>query len=317
MTARQIRVSIGVPVYNGENYLEAALDSLLAQTFEEFEIIISDNASTDRTSAISRAYAAKDDRVRYLCNPINIGASQNFNRVVKLARADYFKWAAHDDLCHPEFLAKCVAVLDQHPEVINCYARTQIVDEQGHLKPETHEFDGQLRLDADQPNQRFHDIVCTFQMCYSLFGVIRKAALMQTPLYGSYSHADGVLLARLVLLGKFYELPEYLFFSRQHAQQSWQMFDTGRDHDRYRYTAWFDPVKAGKILLPYWRIFGEYSRSILIAPISYAEKMACGKHMLKWLQCYWTHMARELPIAASQLVRSVLKWAQSLRPPAS
>src|ERR1700753_3521498 len=112
------RVSLGMPVYNGEKYLEAALDSLLAQTFTSFELIVCDNASTDGTQAICERYAARDSRIRYERNERNMGASWNFNPVYSLARAPYFKQAAHDDLCEPEFLERCVAVLDRDPDVV-------------------------------------------------------------------------------------------------------------------------------------------------------------------------------------------------------
>ena len=106
------RVSIGMPVFNGENYLAEALDSLLTQTFSDFELIISDNASTDKTEEICRAYAVRDQRIRYFRNQENLGASRNYNRVFELSSGEYFKWAAHDDLCAPEFLGRCVDVLD-------------------------------------------------------------------------------------------------------------------------------------------------------------------------------------------------------------
>ena len=95
------RVSIGLPVYNGDNYLAETLDSILAQTFTDFELIISDNGSTDRTEAICRRYAAQDHRVRYVRNPSNLGAARNYKRAFELARGEYFKWNGHDDPLAP------------------------------------------------------------------------------------------------------------------------------------------------------------------------------------------------------------------------
>ena len=118
------RISIGLPVYNGERYLETALDSLLRQTCTDFELIISDNASSDGTEAICRRYAHRDPRVLYHRSERNRGASWNHNHVVEFARAPYFKWAAHDDVCAPEFLERCAGVLDGHPAVILCYPQT-------------------------------------------------------------------------------------------------------------------------------------------------------------------------------------------------
>ncbi|NES80204.1 MAG: glycosyltransferase family 2 protein [Moorea sp. SIO2B7] len=118
------RVSIGLPVYNGEKFLKQAIDSILAQTFKDFELIISDNASTDKTEQICREYAAKDKRISYYRNNENRGAAWNFKYTFDLARAKYFKWAAHDDVCATNFLASCVEVLDNDPSVVLSYPKT-------------------------------------------------------------------------------------------------------------------------------------------------------------------------------------------------
>ena len=131
MTSNQPRLSIGLPVYNGEKFLKEAIDSLLAQTFEDFELIISDNASTDKTEEICRAYAEKDQRIRYYRNDKNIGCARNFDRVFKLSSGEYFKWAAYDDLHAPDFIEKCVEVLDQDPTIILCHSQTYFIDEEG------------------------------------------------------------------------------------------------------------------------------------------------------------------------------------------
>src|SRR5712671_2230439 len=107
------RVSIGVAVYNGERFLSKTLDSLLAQTFEDLEIIICDNCSEDGTEHICRSYAASDNRIQYHRNSTNIGAPRNFNLVTTLSRGEYFKWSSADDLCAPVMIERCVEVLDQ------------------------------------------------------------------------------------------------------------------------------------------------------------------------------------------------------------
>ncbi|KAM3114389.1 glycosyltransferase family 2 protein [Phormidesmis sp. 146-33] len=308
-----VRVSIGIPVYNGENYLEAAIESFLAQTFSDFELIISDNASSDRTQEICREYMTKDARIRYHRNETNIGAARNYNGLVALASGEYFKWAAHDDMCAPTYLEKCVEVLDRHPDIINCYPWTQFVDAKGDPDARHYDYDGKLRLNSEKPHERFHDIVCTHQECFPIFGVMRISALRSIPLHGSYGHADGVLLARLALLGRYYELPEYLFLSRQHAEQSCKLFaKQNSDQDYFGYTVWFDPAKSGKFMLPRWTLFIEYCRSILQAPVSSAEKMACLGHMREWLNCYWKHMVRDVLSATSQLLQV---WKSGSSPP--
>ena len=121
--AKPPRVSIGLPVYNGERWLAEALDSLLAQTYSDFELIISDNGSTDDTQAICEEYAARDRRIRYIRQEINRGLAWNWNCVFEESAGDYFKWAACDDLYHPTFLERCVQILDQYPDVAWCHTR--------------------------------------------------------------------------------------------------------------------------------------------------------------------------------------------------
>ena len=116
------RVSIGMPVYNGERYLRSAIESILAQTFQDFELIISDNASTDNSLSICQEFADQDKRIRIIEQSKNIGAMANFNFVAKEARGEYFKWAAADDLCAPQFIEKCIEVLDRDSELAWCHS---------------------------------------------------------------------------------------------------------------------------------------------------------------------------------------------------
>ena len=122
-------VSIGVPVYNGEAFLEEKLDSLLARTFEDFEPIILDNASTDRTGEIARRLAARDGHVRYHRHPENLGLTANYNGLIRMASGELFKWATADDLCRPTFLEHCVAALREIPDAVLAYPRTQAIDQ--------------------------------------------------------------------------------------------------------------------------------------------------------------------------------------------
>ena len=126
------RVSIGLPVYNGDNYLKEAIESLLFQTFEDFELLISDNASTDQTGNICRRFAEQDQRIKYVRNVENLGLTRNFNQVFTLSVGEYFKWADHDEVFLAAFLLRCVELLDQ----LLCYARTIPTDAKRHLGKE-------------------------------------------------------------------------------------------------------------------------------------------------------------------------------------
>lgn len=322
MSAIEPRVSLGMPVYRGERFIREAVESILAQSFQDFELIISDNASTDRTEEICREYAAQDRRIRYYRNPQNFGAAWNYNRVFELSSGEYFKWVAHDDIHTSDFLSKCVEVLDRDPSVILCHSKVKIVDEQGNF---LQTYNVSLNTDSPKPQDRFHELLSK-HLCYQIFGVIRSRALKKTPLLGSYGHADGVLLLRLAFLGRFHELPEYLFFIRNHSQQAsvrfmtnYQVFtDRRRQHsinmlpDYHSYAVWWDTTKAGKTLFPHWRIALEYWLSIWQAPISWYERICCCRSMSKQLKGTEYLLIDDLLVAAKQNLER-LGWKLSLR----
>ncbi|NJM71109.1 MAG: glycosyltransferase family 2 protein [Scytonema sp. RU_4_4] len=316
MSNNQPRLSIGLPVYNGEKFIKEAIDSLLAQTFKDFELIISDNASTDKTEEICRAYAVKDKRIHYYRNEKNIGCARNFNRVFELSSGEYFKWAAHDDLHAPDFLMKCIEVLDKDDTVILCHSKTHFIDEHGKF---LQNYDIQLRTDSLKPHERFHELL-TKHLCYQIYGVIRASALRRTPPMGSYGHADGILLLRLGLVGRFYEIPEYLFFARSHPQQSMSMFfpnylllannnpqySLSMLPDYYSYTVWFDSSKKGKILVPHWRIFWEYLFSVWRSSLNWYQRICCYRSLLTQLKGTEYLLIKDLLIAA-QIFRKRLR----------
>jgi glycosyltransferase involved in cell wall biosynthesis len=125
------RVSFGMPVYNGAKTIASALESILGQTFADFEVIISDNASTDATSGIAQDFCKADRRIQYFRNERNLGAHPNFNRAFTLSRGEYFKWAAHDDVIASDYLEKCVRVLDEDSTFVMCCSYGMYVDVDG------------------------------------------------------------------------------------------------------------------------------------------------------------------------------------------
>jgi glycosyltransferase involved in cell wall biosynthesis len=261
------RVSIGMPIFNGEDYAAEAFDSLLQQTFSDFELIVSDNASTDRTEEICRAYAARDQRIRYFRSETNLGAAKNYNRVFSLSSGEYFKWAAHDDLCAPAVLERCVEVLDREEAVVLCYARSLLIDEQGEIMGSY--ADG-LDLRSPDPLKRYGKFLKRQGLYHPIFGVIRSSALRETALIGNYHSSDRVLLAELILHGEFCELPDELFFRRIHPLIS----TTAHPSDSER-TAWFDPERRGKVIFPRWRRLIEYLKGIMRAPLSWPQRAMC------------------------------------------
>lgn len=269
------RVSIGLPVYNGENFIVASIDSLLAQTFTDFELIICDNASTDGTEAVCRDYASRDPRVRYQRNEANIGASANYNLTFEMARGDYFKWAAHDDLCAPTYLERCVEALERDPAVVLAYTRARAIDGKGNV---VKEYPGKHHYNSPVARERFYEFVLDPHPVVAVFGLMRREVLGRTRLIGKYAGSDRPLLSELSLLGKFYEVPEFLFFYRFHEGQSW-----GGNKSAQAQQAWYDPRRAGKITFPQWRLLREHVRSIERSPVGFKDRASCYAYMGYWM----------------------------------
>lgn len=267
-------VSIGLPVYNGENYVKNAIESILNQTFKDFELIICDNASTDGTEAICREYAAKDDRIIYHRNEKNIGAGPNFNLTFEMASGKYFKWSAHDDICKPEYLEECVKVLEKDESVVLCHSDMTWIDYQnrqvkgyGYLLP---------GMDSNDCKVRFKQLISTGHGCFDVFGLIRKDILGKTPLIASFIGSDRSLLAELGLYGKLVRVPKVLFLSRDHSSRSIRALNL------YERSNWWDTSLKQKLYLPWWRLLSEIPPIIKRVPISFGQKLRCSTVIPVW-----------------------------------
>ncbi|MGR9115421.1 MAG: glycosyltransferase family 2 protein [Gammaproteobacteria bacterium] len=267
-------VSIGMPVYNGENFLESSLSSLLAQSFKDFELIISDNGSTDRTEAICRAYAASDPRIRYHRSEANRGAAWNFNNVAALACGEFFMWAAHDDWWAPEYVARCVETLVRNKEVILCYTAMREIDENGAIVKSISVIP---QMESPKPYERF-SASWRSPPHFFVFGLIRSDALRKTRLIGNFSSSDRIMAGHLALLGPFHGIRDYLFFYRKHEKQSTRQF-----HNRHTLRQWYDPSKRNGLSFPHWRLLREHLISIKRTPLSVTERLACYASVLRWM----------------------------------
>jgi glycosyltransferase involved in cell wall biosynthesis len=289
-------------VYNGENFLAQAIDSILAQTFEDFELIISDNASTDRTPEICRAYAAKDSRLRYYRQESNLGAIANFNFVFERAAGRYFKWAAHDDVIAPAFLESCVQVLEAEPEVVLCFPAISYLNEQGRIERMA---SGDLSLRAKSPVERLKGFVNhqleRMDIFWAVFGLIRREALRRTGLLGKYVASDQVLLVKLLLLGHFHQLAEPLYFRRVHPQASTVKLPQSRTY-RER-AAWYDAKATAHLVLPNWRLILEILSAIGDGRLVQQGKAGCYYPIAKMFARRWKRLARELIFIPSQMLR--------------
>jgi len=294
-------VSIGMPVYNAERWIEEALQSLLQQTYTDFELIISDNASTDNTDQICRDYASSDRRIRYLRQPENFGAAKNFNIVFKLSSGKYFKWASYDDICAPEYLRKCVQILDADPSVVLCYPKTQCIHEDGHF---LFDYDnGFKNVSSSKPQKRFQDILLVNHWVIEIWGLMRRDVLQKTPLIAPFAGSDYPLLAEIALHGKFHEIPETLFSQRRRSDE--RNFQTRR-----AWAAWFDPKQASKIVFPEWSLLFAYFNALRRAPIRPGDRIGCFIIVLRWMLKNREPLYADLEVAA-KTVHNRLKCSHS------
>jgi glycosyltransferase involved in cell wall biosynthesis len=282
------RLSVGLPVYNGEKYLAESLEALLGQTYEDFELIISDNASTDSTPEICRRYGKQDSRVRYIVQPRNIGAVPNHNFVVKHARGELFKWASDDDLYARDLLRRCIDALDEDPQVVLAHSKSAMIDSAGTV---TMLFDYRVAVNAVRTPDRFRSMLFDGWDDYT-YGVMRTKVLRRTALHGSYHFADRTIVTEMGLHGPFYQIPDYLHFRREHSERPpWW---TVRDR-----CAALDPRRANRLRNPVARLYGEYLWAYVAmiwrAPLSPADRRECYRYLASWMA------RRALPVVSRTL----------------
>jgi len=291
-------VSIGLPVYNGEQFLEETLDSLLNQTFTDFELILSDNASTDATASIARQYASADLRIRYVRQHRNLGVAGNFNEVFMLSRGSYFKWAAHDDLHEPHYLSACVECLESNPRAALVYSRALSIDSQGQTIKKAWGADSDFS--HTEPAVRFGAGLAKPRNPIPLpvFGLIRAEHVKRTRLFATYPECDFALLAELALYGRFIEIEEPLFFHREHASRVGHQLSKN-PHRAVEF--WKSPKAIAHY--PHWLLLRRHLTSILRSQISVYQKIMCLRQLLAWFQRYKTRLKEDLINSAKRIPR--------------
>jgi glycosyltransferase involved in cell wall biosynthesis len=214
MTNSQPVVSVGMPVYNSEQHMRQALESLLRQDWEDLELVISDNASTDGTRDICLEYAARDRRIRYYRNERNMGITWNLNRVFELSSGLYFKWAGSHDYVSPSFITACKQILDSDPSVVLAYPLARLVDSEGQTIIETvPEFVDTRGLPTCA---RVRSVVEKVDYCaIELYGLFRASDLRRCRRLWSGLGNDHILMMEISFLGAIAMIPEVLFFRRE------------------------------------------------------------------------------------------------------
>jgi glycosyltransferase involved in cell wall biosynthesis len=279
-------VSIGMPIYNGSNYLREGLTAILSQTYTNLEIVISDNASTDETEEICREFAAHDSRVSYYRNEQNIGSHKNFKLVCEMTNGKYFRWAAHDDLCSINSIEQCVAVMEQNPHIMLAYPEDLHIDDQS--KPLPMESVIKIQAVQDTPSQRFHHYIdvdwlqpWTTRIVNPLFGLMRNDVLKRTPIHDNFMGSDRVLIGELALYGQVVEVPGTLFQRRIHANMSEKAYKNDRE-----LSIAMMPTRQRQVFLPRNLMLKGLMRAVSRVPMSDHERKNCYGELARWFTQY-------------------------------
>jgi len=315
-------VCIGIPVYNGEKYVRATIESALAQDFSDLEVVISDNASTDGTAEICREFAARDPRVRYVHHTEHVGVADSFSRTFSLARSPYFKWAAADDVSHPTFVRKALAVLEEHPGAVCCYSEAAVVDSEGRR---VRDDDFMLDLSVPSPGLRFARVVFApikRHAGHEQYGLLRSEAVRRAGAMSTHVYGDRVLLVRLALQGPMLRIPEVLFFNRDHDGRSQRdgarPTRPGSEISRYigvgpwPPSEFWNPARKGRIVFPDFDLAGQYVKAAVEADLPAAERAKALASIAAMVGVRAPKYGRDVVIAAEQagrlLARGRLPW---------
>jgi glycosyltransferase involved in cell wall biosynthesis len=295
-------VSIGLPVYNGENFISEALESIIGQTYEKLQIVVADNASTDATESICREFAERDGRITYFRHGENLGASGNHDFVFFQSEGPLFKLAAHDDVLHPDLIEKCVDALVSRPEYVLAFPRTRHIDAAG-MEHEAID-DHVVGMDSPSPALRMGRITCPPNWATPVFGVFRREAVKTDTILGRYVGSDRTLLAELALAGPWHRVDEYLFYRREHDTTSTNAFRG--EINRMR---WFDPSVSRGGRFPHWRRLAEFRKAVQRAELSAPQRALAYSQLARWTFTPWYRpralkLLRDPIVAAMAVVRT-------------
>lgn len=243
-TGHESLVSVGLPVCNGERYLASAIDSHLEQTFGDFELVISDNGSSDGTRDICERYARLDGRIRYHREDSNRGLTWNHRRVLELSRGTYFRWGAADDLPTPTMIGRFVAILEQDPSIVLCVPATKNIDADGVV---TATLPNVLNLTGDDPVERARAILLRKYQFVFPQGLMRRATLDSMRIRWDFFGWDMIVLFQFALLGKIVQPDDAWLLRRLHAAQATRLQRSARAGREV------EPTFARKAVFPHWR----------------------------------------------------------------
>jgi hypothetical protein len=318
--APQPRLSIGMPVYNGERFLDETLESILAQSFDDFELLISDDGSTDGSYELCQRYAQSDSRIMVSRSDASRGPAHNFNRVFRLSGGELFKWCAADDVMDTRFVEACVSELDRNPDAVLAYPRARTLSALGTMSDV---WGGHRGLTSASTSARWRAAMAPPRnpMPVEVFGVVRRNSLAQTSLFGGFPDCDRFLIAELSLLGRFAVIEDPLLVHREHRARA------GLQLTAESITA---PMvclgtEGASMRFPHWRLGRSCVLAAARAPTGASERMLCLLTTAQWaarnrrrLQYDISRNGERLPVVGSRMGRihdrlAANRWARRTR----
>lgn len=272
------RLVIGMPVYNGADLVGETIESILNQSFSDFRLLISDNGSTDNTGEICREYARKDSRIVYFRQKENLGVSGNFNYVFQPNGADYFKWAAHDDILKPDYLRRCIELLDADPSLAMAHCPTSRIDNRGNWLGMYED----LGMASPRISERFWRVLWTVNI-YEIFGVMRASVVSNTKPVDKFFGAERNRLAEILLQGNIGYLNESLFSRRDHDGSQTAIHIEAKEKNNY---SALQSAQAPKAKMSSKQVAAAkikaYFQAIYSYPMPLSERIACTTALAEW-----------------------------------
>jgi glycosyltransferase involved in cell wall biosynthesis len=283
-------VSIGLPVYNGENFVAEAIRCVLDQTFSDWELIICDNCSTDRTLAICRQFADRDSRIRVYQNARNMGVCFNYSEVFRLSRGQYFKWMAHDDLFAPRFIETCIQELEKDEDVVLAFTKMCYVDAGGRvLRRQASELSVLGPTAESRAKQFLASAAQSTDFLWLAYGLVRRDVLQQSGSMGLYAGSDHVMLFKIALRGCIKQIEEEMFFRREHSEASTcKRGSTVRERAKFAYA---DDNR--RLVLPWCRMLKEHLICVLDTPIPFWSRLGCITAIVRRFLAAWKFFVEE------------------------
>jgi len=299
------QVTVGVPVFNGAEYLERTLEALRTQDLPDVEVIVADNASTDGTLAIAERFAAVDDRFRVLRSDRNRGVPWNWNRVLREARAPLFMWNGADDVVLPRHLTACRDALREHPEATIAFSRVQLIDPDDAIVGHMDDLD----LDFLSPGPADRVALFLRRHVYQVigFGGVHRTDVLRSrgglpPYYGG----DIALAVGMAMRAPWVQVPEDLFRSRRHDAQTNKV----QGGDVIRQVRTYDPGFRRPVAFPQWYLNAQLVRHAWRAPGPRAQRLrAVGEVLRYWTVPNWRFLPFDVKRNVVRLVRGEYRGA--------